>query len=213
MIALLLLVVQSAHAEDVVDNASLARKFLAERLTVAPLQITTITTSQYGSSTSSVNLWTVYRGENTMVGAKEFAEQMKDEEVLAKMQRQQTTGLAVGIPVTVAGAGLLGYAAYDGLTSKRFNAGIVLGGAGAGLVLSVVGVNVMLGPSRKQKWVKLYYTEEKANELVDGYNAAMLQDLGLTKEDLLRYLQEKVELRLEVHPFVTSNMIGVAGTF
>ena len=148
-----------------------------------------------------------------MVTGKEFAEQMHDEEVLAKMQRQTTTALAVGIPLTAAAGGLLGYAAYDALTSERFNGGVVFGSAGAGFVALVVGLNVAIAPAGKQKWVKLYYTEEKANELVDGYNQTMLDDLGLTKEDLLRYLQEKVEIRPEIRPFLASNVVGVPGTF
>lgn len=203
-----------AAESDSTDAA--ARKFLAGYLQVAPLRITTVSTNQYGAvtSASSVDLWTVYKGQNTLLTAKEVATLANDTEALDLMKKQQTTGLAVGVPLAVVGAGVAtyGFIAYSEAPLK--NLGWMLGGGVGGGLLLGVGYLVAVSPGAKQKWPKNYYSEEEAIEIVDTYNAEKLKELGLTKEDVLRYLKERTEApKLEVTPYFAGNSFGVVGTF
>lgn len=199
------------------DADAASRKFLAGYLQVAPLRITTVTTNQYGSVTSanSVDLWTVYKGQNTLVTAKEVATLANDTQTLELMKRQQTTGLAIGIPVAVIGAGLAGYGTLAYLEKPNQNFGWLLAGTTGGGALLAVGYVVAASPAAKQRWPKNYYSEEAATEIVDTYNAEKLKELGITKEDVLRYLKERTEAPtpVEITPYFAGNSFGVTGTF
>ena len=217
MLAFALALATSAHAEDgAADTDAASRKFLAGYLQVAPLRITTVTTNGYGAVTNanSVDLWTVYKGQNTLMTAKEVATLANDTDALELMKKQTTTGLAVGIPLMVAGVGVLGYGYYQYSEKPIQNMGWLIGGSAGGGVLIGVGYVVAATPAAKQKWPKNYYSEEEATEIVDTYNEARLKELGISKDDVLRYLKSRTEApHLEVQPFFAGNSVGVTGTF
>lgn len=221
MLLALLSLLSSAQAEEAAAGASTdaaARKFVAGHLQVAPLRITTVTTNQYGSVTSanSVDLWTVYKGQNTLMTAKEVATLANDTEKLALMQKQQTTGIAIGVPVALVGAGVATYGILQYMDAPMKNFGWMLGGTTGGGALLAVGYVVAVGPGAKQKWPKNYYSEEEAIEIVDTYNAEKLKELGITKEDVLQYLKSRSEAPppgLEMQPYFAGNSFGVTGTF
>jgi len=206
----------SAADEESTDKSAAARKFMAGYLKVAPLRITTVTTNQHGAavSASSVDIWTVYKGQNTMVRADEFATLAGDAATLEKMKSEKKVGLAVGVPLAVVGFGLVGYGTWAYTDKPMKNFGWLMGGMFGGGLVGVVGVLVATGPGKRQHWPKMYYTEEKATEIVDIYNAEKLKELGLTKEDVQQYFKERADApSLEVRPYIAGTSVGLTGTF
>src|SRR5262249_17824578 len=150
------------------------RKFLAQRMEVGPLRITTVTTNGYGAveSSSSVDIWTVYQGQNTIVTGRNFADVMKDGDTQSKMQSQRTVGAAIGAPLALGGLAVVAYGTYAFIEHplKDSSLGLFLGGTLGGGLASGIGFAVWMSPGARQNWVSNYYTEDKANELVDQYN-------------------------------------------
>ena len=202
-------------SDDSKDDA--ARKYLARRLEVAPLRVTTVTTNQYGGvvNASSVDTWTVYQGQNSMVTARGLAEMVNDTETLKKMQTERAIGMGVGIPLTLAGLGLAGYGIYYSTNNLMADdsTGWLLAGALGGGTLMGVGIVTWMGPAGKQRWPVRYYSEEQATGMVDDYNEQLLSDLGVSKDEVLQYLKSRGAIELTVQPLFAGNMIGVAGTF
>lgn len=218
---LAILTLCSALADDASDTRDAAvRKYLASRLEAGPLRITTVSSNGYGAvSTSTVNTWTVYQGQNTIIGTTKFAEAVNDKERVADLEKRK--GVASGVAWGLLGAGLVsgGVGVYE-LTlppktrygmGEGFVPGIVLTSVGTGLLVAALYVPAYSRAHRE--YVPNWYSEEQASGLVDDYNSAKMKELGITKEDVLGYLKERSRVDLTVTPFVAANQVGVNVTF
>ena len=103
------------------------------------------------------------------------------------------------------------------LPAKRYGMGP---GFAPGIVLTSVGSCVLLGAlyvpafSRAHReYVPKWYTEEKATDLVDGYNRAKLEELGINRDDVLGCLKTRTQVDLIVTPYIAANQVGVNVTF
>ncbi len=218
---LAILTLCSALADDASDTRDAAvRKYLASRLEAGPLRITTVSSNGYGAvSTSTVNTWTVYQGQNTIIGTSKFAELVNDKERTADLEKRK--GVANGVAYGLLGAGLVsaGVGVYE-LTlppktrygmGEGFVPGIVLTSVGTGLLLGALYVPAYSRAHRE--YVPNWYSEEQASGLVDDYNSAKMKELGVTKDDVLGYLKERSQVDLTVTPFLAVNQVGVNVTF
>lgn len=94
-------------AADGRDTA--VRKYLAERLEAGPLRITTVTTNGYGAvSSSSVNTWTIYKGQNTIIGTTAFATAVNDQAVLDDLAKRKKVSTAVSLGLLGGGLATIG---------------------------------------------------------------------------------------------------------
>ena len=205
-------------AADGRDTA--VRKYLAERLEAGPLRITTVTTNGYGAvSSSSVNTWTIYKGQNTIIGTTAFATAVNDQAVLDDLAKRKKVSTAVSLGLLGGGLATIGLGVYELTIPAKREYGMGPGFL-PGVILTSVGTTVLLGAlyvpafSRAHReYVPKWYTEEKAMGLVDGYNRAKLEELGINRDDVLGYLKTRTQVDLVVTPFIAANQVGVNVTF
>lgn len=207
-------------AEGTESRDSAVRKYLASRLEAGPLRITTVSSNGYGAvSSSTVNTWTVYQGQNTIIGTTKFAEAVNDTERVADLKKRK--GVATGVSLGLLGAGLVagGVGVYEFTLPSKTRYGMGEGFV-PGLVLTSVGMTSLIAAlyvpafSRaSREYVPKWYTEEQAAGLVDDYNDAKMKELGITKDDIRAYLQERSRVEYTITPFVAANQLGVHVTF
>ena len=220
LLALLTLALAADPAAGTDSRDAAVRKYLAGRLEAGPLRITTVSTNGYGSvSSSTVNTWTVYQGQNTIIGTTKFAEAINDKERVADLAKRKGTASAVSLGLLGAGLVTGGVGVYEFTLPPKTRYGMSEGFV-PGIVLTTVGVSCLVAAlyvpafsKAHREYVPNWYTEEEAAGLVDEYNQAKIKELGITKEDILSYLKERTQVDYTVTPFLAANHLGVNVTF
>lgn len=203
----MLLTIQAALADDAAVEA-----YLESRLEMGRLQIATVSSNQYGTPTNFdiFDLWIVFDGDEPL-STRNFAKAVGDEGTLRELDRRRLVNGVVGGGLTVGGLGLAAGGLAMLANEPHSDTGIVLAVTGA--VVGTSGLYTLYGGVSHRYYMHNFYEKADAAARVDAYNAARMQELGVTPEQVRAWVDAHSSRTVTVTPWVAANGAGLSGTF